>query len=138
MKEFKTIDFSAENLRSYWEGPSNRFARYTTYLSRGFGRFNEISKYLQIVLASWWTTKYVVIWGYSISPNWILVASIIGFPVLMAIGRWDLFKLQKAIEFITMQKSTITGYGGYNMTVKSLQVQQEILKELKKLNNRKN
>lgn len=132
MSEFKPIDLSAENLRMYWEGASNRFVRYLIYASRGFGRFNEISKYLQIVIGVVLTNKFVTFLGYKIEPTWIVIASLVGIPVIMAIGRWDLFKAQKATEFINQQKASITGYNSYNMQIKQLEILEEILKELKK------
>ena len=133
MSEYKKIDESSEMLRAYWEGPSNRFARYYTYLQRGFGLVNEAKNYFLIVFGSIWTAKYISFMGYTVSSNWVIFAGIIGLPVLLLAGRWDLFKLSKSREFATTQHGTVTKYNSYNMAVKQLEILEEVRELLKEI-----
>ena len=134
--EFKQITFSEEYHQKYWAGFTNLLVRYYTYLDRGFGVFNQTKNYILMIFGTYWTIRTMEWWtgkGYS---DGLLVlgvgaAAFIGIGFLIIIGRWHLFKAQKAIEFITTQKSTITGYNGYNMAIRQLEILEEINKKLK-------
>ena len=122
MSQFKQIDLSSENLRKYWDGPSNVFARYYSYLQRGLGLFNETKNYLLLAFGTYWTVKTMDLWvnsGFSdnLLVMGLLVSGVVGVVGLIFAGRWDLFKLSKAREFISAQHGSVTGYNSYNMTV---------------------
>lgn len=135
MSEFKPILFDEENLRKFWEGPSNRFARYYTYLQRGFGLFNETKNYILLLFGFYWTVKTADYWlNFEISDFWLIigliVAAIIGLGILLLAGRWDMFKLSKAKEFATTQHGTVTQYQGFNMTVWNVVLLEAIAEKL--------
>ena len=143
MTEFKPIIFSGETLRKFWDGPSNRFARYYTYLQKGFGIVNEAKNYILILFGTYWTIKTMSWWidlGYSdnMLAVGLIIVALVGLGFLILIGRWDLFKLSKSREFAMVQHGSVTQFGIYNMTVKNLEIQeeqskllQEILKKIK-------
>lgn len=136
MLEFKPITFTEEYTQKYWEGPTNRFARYYIYLQRGFGLVNEAKNYAFIIFGSVLTVEFVDFFGYKISSWWIIVAGIIGIPILLLAGRWDLFKLSKAREFATVQHGSVTRYDSYNMTVRMIEQQDEIIKLLETIKSK--
>lgn len=129
MSEYKKIDDSAEYLREYWEGASNSFARYFTYLQRGFGLVNEAKNYFLIVFGTIWTAKYITFMGYTINSMWILVAGVTGLPMLLLAGRWDLFKLSKSKEFAVTQHGSVIKYSGYNMSVTNIEQNDRIIQQ---------
>ena len=117
MNQFKFIQFDPENLRRYWEGPSNRFARYFTYWQRGMGWLNEGRLYFYLFGGGLFAAEFIEVFGYKIPVEAIIFAAIIGIPIIIILGRWDLFKFNKAREFVTTQHGSITQYQGFNMTV---------------------
>lgn len=138
MSDFKPITFSEEYTQKYWDGSSNRFARYYTYLQRGFGLFNETKNYLLMLFGSYWTIKTADYWiNFGVSDTWLVtglgILAIIGVGFLLMAGRWDLFKLSKAREFATTQHGSVTQYNSYNMAVKQIELLEEINKKLDKL-----
>lgn len=133
--QFKQIDTSGETLRRYWEGPSNVFARYYTYMQRGLGLFNEMKNYLLLAFGTYWTVKTMSLWnktGLSDSVLIMILAILgaVGLVVLVLIGRWDLFKLSKAREFAQTQHGSVTGYASYNMGVINVALMEAIAKQL--------
>ena len=138
MSQFKPIEFNEETLRQYWEGSSNLFARCYVYLQRGLSLFNETKNYILMLFGTYWTVKTMDYWigtGYSdgfLMAGLGLIASV-GIGFLILIGRWDLFRLSKAREFATTQHGTITKYDGFNMNVRNIEQNDEIIKLLKKL-----
>ena len=140
MSNFKPITFTEEYTQKYWEGSGNRFARFYTYLQKGFGLVNEAKNYILIIFGTYWTIKTMDWWIRTNLSDMTLVTglgigAIVGIGFLVLIGRWDLFKLSKAREFAMVQHGSVTQYGNYNMQVKALELQEEILKELKKIND---
>ena len=139
MSDFKPIIFSGETLRKYWEGPENKFSRYYTYLQKGFGIVNEAKNYILIVFGTYWTVKTMDWWiKLGISDGLLAVGlgiiATIGIGFLILIGRWDLFKLSKAREFAMVQHGSVTQYNPYNMQVRTVEQNDEIISLLKKLN----
>ena len=137
MSDFKPITFTEEYTQKYWEGSGNRFARFYTYLQKGFGLVNEAKNYILIVFGTYWTIKTMDWWiETNLSDTTLAVGlgitAIVGIGFLVLIGRWDLFKLSKAREFAMVQHGSVTQYGNYNMQVKTIELQEEILKEIKK------
>mgnify|MGYP001580363098 CR=1 FL=1 len=135
MSDFKPITFSEEYTQKYWDGSSNRFARYYTYLQRGFGLFNETKNYLLMLFGSYWTIKTADYWiNFGVSDTWLVtglgILAIIGVGFLLMAGRWDLFKLSKAREFATTQHGSVTQYNSYNMAVFNIALMEAIAKKL--------
>lgn len=137
IKEFKPITFSDEFILKYWDGTQNRIIRYQAYLRRGLALFNEHKNYILMLFGSYWTIKTADYWlALEISDGWLVlglgVTALIGLFGLVLLGRWHLFKAQKSEEFISTQRGSVTGYGGYNMSVRSLELLNDILEESKK------
>lgn len=125
--EYEKIDSSTEILRRYWDGPTNMFSRYYTYFQRCLTLFNEGKYLLGLIGLGIWKSTIVI-------PGWALIlGTIVGFPLMIAIGRWHLFRVQKATEFINAQHGSITGYNSYNMQIDNLNQNEEIIRLLKKL-----
>lgn len=136
MSEFQPITFSEEYHQKYWAGFSNIIVRYHSYLQRGLGLFNEAKYYILAFFGSIFAAEVVEVYGYTIDSQWIVLMAILGLPALILIGRWDLFKASKAREFINAQHASITGYNAYNMTIRNIEQNDEIIDLLKKLNER--
>lgn len=117
----------------YWDGPSNVIARYYAYLQRGFGFVNEAKNYFLIFFGILWTNKVISFFGYTIGTQWIVLGGIIGIPCLVIVGRWQLFKAAKAVEFIGNRHGSVTGYNSYNMTIETLEVNKEQNAKLDKI-----
>lgn len=132
MSEFRPIEFDGEFKKEYWEGKSNAFVRYWIYLNEGFEVVNKAKNYFLIVFGTFWTATAVKIWGYEINADWILVAGCIGFPLLILVGRWMLYKAAKPQEFMRAYKASILGYTVYNMQVRQVELLESINKKLEK------
>lgn len=99
--------------------------------------FNETKTYLYILFGGYWTIKTADYWlALGIGEIWLVLGigalSLVGLVILLFFGRWDLFKAQKATEFIGQRHGSITGYAGFNMQVRMVELQELILEELKK------
>ena len=132
---FKPIEFNEENLRKYWDGPSNVFARYYTYLQRGLGLLNEAKNYILMLFGTYWTVKTADYWVPLGIPDSTLVLGLgivasVGIVCLIIAGRWDLFKLSKAREFASTQHGTVTRYDSYNMNVRNIEQNDKIIELL--------
>lgn len=141
MGEFKPITFSEEFIQRYYEGPSNRFARYFTYLQRGFGLFNEAKNYILILLGTYWTIKTMDYWmKLRLSDVWLVIGlsiiALIGMALLLVIGRWDVQKVSKAREYMLTNESSITQYQGFNMQVRMVELLEQLNEKLDKLNEK--
>ena len=137
MSEFKQITNGEEFLNAYWEGPSNRFVRYWTYLRRGMGLFNEWKNYILVVFGTFLTYffsgRLIEVFNLRLSPFWILGAAVVGIGALLWLGHWDLYRASKPIEYINAQNGTITGYNQYNMTIQQLEILEEVRELLKEI-----
>ena len=138
MSEFKPITFTDEFITKFWDGTENKIVRYQSYLRRGFSLFNETKNYILLLFGSYWTIRTADYWlVLDIGDVWLILGlgfcAITGLVFLLYLGRWDLYKAQKATEFINNRHGSITGFQGFNMAVRNLEFQEEILKELKKL-----
>lgn len=130
MSQFKFIDSSIENLRKYWDGPSNRFSRYFTYWQRGMGWLNEARLYLYLLGGGIFASEFIEVFGYKIPVELIMIGAALGIPIIVLIGRWDLFKLNKAREFINSQYGSVIGYNNYNMQVLQVHLLEKIAEKL--------
>ena len=134
-EDFKEITDNPEYLTAYWEGSSNRFVRYWTYLRGGIGLLNESKNYILLVFGSYWTVKTSDIWlNYKFPDSWLLIAFLIGMPVgllvLLLLGHWQLYRASKPQEYINAQHGSITGFRPYNIQVRQLKLLEEILKQI--------
>ena len=130
MSEFKKITNTGSFIDEYWDGAINRLARFYAYLTRGFGLVNEAKNYFLIIFGSFWTAKAVTFMGYSLDPRWILVAGILGLPVLIIVGRWHVFRVSKAQQALTMKHESLTGIISYNISVMQLALLEGIAEKL--------
>jgi len=124
MSDFKYIEGSGENLRKYWDGPSNMFARYYSYWQRGLGLVNEAKYYLIAIFGG------TILSGFKPDLWMTITAAIIAPPVIIIAGRWDLYKLSKAREFINGQHGSVTGFNGYNMQVLNTALMEAIAEKM--------
>jgi len=60
----------------------------------------------------------------------LVIGVVIGVPAMIMIGRWHLFKVQKATEYISTMHGAITGYSSFNMQVRQIELLEEINKKL--------
>lgn len=116
-KAFTKVDDSQENLRRYWEGPSNRFARYFTYWQRGMGWLNEGRLYFYLIGGGVLTSKFITVFGYAIPVEWVMIGAAIAIPLIILVGRWDLFTLNKGRQFANTQHGDLTKFQSHNMQV---------------------
>lgn len=134
MSKFEPITFNEEYANMYWDGASNTFVRYYSYLDRGFELFNKTKNYLMLMFGTYWTIKTMDWWvqtGYSegILIFGLIVVATFGIGFLVLIGRWHLFKAAQAIEYITQLKGTVTQYKGFNMAVYQLRLFEALAQE---------
>lgn len=125
-------------MRAYWEGPQNRFIRYWTYLRTGMGFFNEWKNYILLAFGSYWTVKTSEYWlGWGLSESWLIVGFIIGMPlglgVLLLLGHWHIYRANKPQEYFTTMTSNITKYDGFNMAVRNIEQNDEIIRLLNEI-----
>jgi hypothetical protein len=134
--EFKPITFTSEYIQKFWDGPTNRLARYYTYLQRGLSIFNEAKNYLLLLFGSYWTIRTMDLWiklGYSDTALIIgvTICAIVGTVILIFLGRWELRKLSKTKDYAITTQGSVVGYDSYNMQVKQIELLENILKEMK-------
>ena len=123
MSDFKPIQFDGETLRQYWEGPGNVFVRYFSYFQRGVSLANEVKYLVALFGIGLFTSDFQI-------PGWLMVvAGLVAIPILTLIGRWHMFKAQKALEFITVQHGSVTKYQGYNMQCRQVEQNDEIIRQ---------
>src|SRR3990167_10010516 len=135
MEKFKLVTFSEEFMNKYVEGSSNRFARYYTYLQRGFGLFNETKNYILILFTTYWTVKTADYWlGFGISDLWLagglLGLAILGLGILLLVGRWDLYVLAKAREALNAKDGSILQFKGHNISVWNVNLMEAVAGKL--------
>lgn len=111
----------------YWEGHSNILVRYWVYLSRGLDFVNQ-GRYLILGILGIYAVLKLA------NPIWLVVMFVVCTPVLILLGRWNLYKVAQSQEFIVTTRGTVTGYGSYNLAVKNVELQEQILEALHKLN----
>ena len=123
MKKFKAIE---EYYPKYWEGKENIFVRYWVYLNRGLDMITQARYLILGILGLYAVLKFT-------NPIWMAVMFFISLPILIIIGRWQLYKVSKTQEFITNTKGTVLGYTGYNMQVRTIELLEQISKKLDKV-----
>lgn len=113
-----------EYVPSYWEGPKNILIRYYVYAQRGLSLINDFKYLVAGIMAGYVILKFA-------SPIWMLWIGLISLPILILIGRWQLHKVQKVSEWVGTQFGSVTKYNSYNMSIRQLEILEEILKILR-------
>lgn len=123
MSEFQPIDLN-ENRVKYWDGTTNRFARYLAYLLKCVDLVNQGKYILAFMGLGVFKSDLVISW-------WVIILlGIIAVPLMILIGRWYMHKAQKTMEFVNQMMGTVTGYQGFNMQVRQVELLEQILDEL--------
>lgn len=130
MNEFKQVKFNQEFAEKYFDGPSNRFARYFIYWQRGIGWLNEGRLYFYLIGGGVLTSKFIEVFGYRIPVELVIVGAVIAIPVIVFVGRWDLYKINKAREYVTQLHGSVTRYDSFNMAVLNIALMEAIAKKL--------
>ena len=125
-KELKWIE---DYVPQYWEGKANIFVRYWVYLYRGLDFVNQ-GRYLIIGILGLYAVLKLT------NPLWLGVMFLVATPSLIFLGRWQLYKVATTMEYITTTLGTVTGYSQYNLALKNVELNEQILEELRQLNKR--
>ena len=108
----------------YWEGKENFLIRYWTYLDRGLDIFNKFKYYLGFPLAA------VAIFPFMKDHMiWLVGLVIVGLPILILIGRYQLHKISKTTEYVNAISGSIFQFKPMELTIEQV----KILKEIKEL-----
>ena len=112
---------------NYWEGKENLLIRYWTYIKRGLGVFNEFKYYIALPYATYYTIPFMKgdLW-------WIPLMIVTGLPVLLIIGRYDLYKIAKTTEYVNAINGSIFQFKPMEMNIEQINLLKEIRDLLKK------
>lgn len=135
--QFTMMGDSIDLRRKYWIGRENFFIRQVTFLRSGLDLLNEAKNYILMLFGAYWTVRSMDWWlKTGLSELWLLmfigIGCVIGLVVLLLVGRWNMFRADKARSYISQQHASPTQYQGHNMQVVSVQLLEEILNQLKK------
>jgi hypothetical protein len=112
-----------KNRDAYWHGWRNKLIRYWFYCNRGLSLLNEFKYLIMGIFALYYTLKLN-------NPIWLIIMGIISLPSLMLIGFIQVHYIGKVVDFLNIQYSSHWGKYGFEL-------QENILKELKEFNKRK-
>lgn len=121
--ELEKIQKIAPDLPKYWEGRENFIVRYYVYAKNGLNAVNDL-KYLVAGIVAF----YVVL--KLDNPWWMLGIGLVSIPLLIVVGRWQLYRANKIQEYINTTRGSVLGYNGYNMQIDTLETLKLILSEL--------
>ena len=116
----------------YWEGRQNKFARYWVYLDNGFNQVNK---------ARYFGLGIVALAGFIASGayfGWLWTSIVTGgtavilIPLIALLGRWHLYNVAKAQEYINRSKGTVLGYSEFNLQLEILERLKEISENTKR------
>ncbi len=110
--------------KKYYEGTQNKIIRYYFYSQRGLGLFNEFRYVFMLIFGIYITFKLT-------NPLWLVGMFAVSLPALILIGYIAVHHVGKVVDFLNVQFST-------HWTRYQFELQENILKELKKLNGDKN
>ena len=123
-EQFTKVDGSGEFLRKYWEGKENLFVRYFTYFIEGLNVANTGKYVLGILGVGIFKSDIIFTW-------WVLLLGVVfGVPALCIIGRWNLFRANKARQFITNQHGNIVQWQDHNMIVAQVELLEILVEKL--------
>ena len=120
-------------LQTYWEGTTNRIARYWMYLRMANSAMNEFRSYGYILTGIYIGTPYL-------HDKWVITFSILGgiviisIPIMIYFGRWLLYKAQPAQEYAQKTKGSPYQYKVEDATIETSGHLKEIKELLIKLN----
>lgn len=103
-------------LQKYWEGRTNRIARYWMYLRNANSAMNEFRSYGYILTGLYLGTPFL-------HGKWLLTLSILGaiviisIPLMIFFGRWLLYKAQPAQEYAQKTKGSPYQYKVEDSTI---------------------
>lgn len=88
-------------------------------MSRGLDLVNQ-AKYLIVGILGLYAVLKLT------NPLWMAAMFVVSIPVLIVMGRWQLYKVSKTQEYVTVTTGTVLGYAGYNMTVRQIELLEAI------------
>lgn len=109
----------------YWEGRTNFLIRYWTYLDRGLDVFNKFKYYIGFPIAT--AAIFPFMKGHMF---WLIGLVIIGLPILIAIGRYQLHKVAKTTEYVNAISGSIFQFKPMELSIEQVNLLKEILKQL--------
>jgi hypothetical protein len=112
----------------FWEGGKNIAIRAWTYVLVGLGQVNNYKYVAAAIFGIYYTLKLV-------SPIWIAIMFVVSLPLLALLGHWWLYKGSKTSEFVSTNKGSVVGYSGYNAQIRTIELLEELIKEVKCLKN---
>lgn len=113
--DYAPVTSGDEYKKQYWDGWENIFIRWFSYLTNGVNVANQWRYFIMIlgggVLVESWKGNI------DLSIGLLVVATIIGVPILAILGRWDMFRVTKARSYISTLHGNITQFQSHNMQV---------------------
>ena len=103
--------------QKYWEGRENYFIRYWTYLDRGLEVFNKFKYYIGFPIAV--AAIFPFMKDHMI---WVIGLTIIGLPVLIIVGRYQLHKVAKTTEYVNAISGTIFQFKGFELGIEQVKL----------------
>lgn len=113
----------------YWEGKQNFFIRYWTYLDRGLEMFNKFKYYIGFPLAAGALIPFL-----ADKLGWLVSLTIVGLPILIIAGRYDMHKISKTRAYVSTIMGDIFQFKPIQLTIEQVNLLKEIRDELKKRN----
>lgn len=117
------VDLTAEDKR-YLEGRQNWLIRMYYYLENGLNILNEFRNLFLLIAAAYITLKLE-------SYGWLIAMTIPSVVLLIFVGRYNVHRLSKMKEWLSIRFSTHFGIKNFNHTERQTQLLEEILAELK-------
>ena len=111
---------------AYWEGRENYFIRYWTYLDRGLEVFNKFKYYIGFPIAV--AAIFPFMKDHMV---WVIGLTIIGLPVLIIVGRYQLHKVAKTTEYVNAISGSIFQFKPMELTIEQVQILKDIRELLK-------
>src|SRR3990167_2978013 len=117
--------------QQYWEGRENYLLRYWTYLDRGLEVFNKFKYYIGFPIAV--GAFFPFMKGHLI---WLGGVMVIGLPILILIGRYQLHKVAKTTEYVNAISGTLFQFKGMELGIEQINILKEIKDLLKNINDK--
>jgi hypothetical protein len=109
-------------IADYWNGNTNKAIRYYFYIQRGLSLVNEARYLIMAILAIYAILKL---------DNWLIMPLMFfsSLPILGILGYISVHHMSKKMDYYS-------NFFGSHYTKKSLEIQEETLEALNKLNER--
>jgi hypothetical protein len=111
----------------YWEGKENLLIRVWVYAQRGLGIINEFKYLVAGIMAGYVILRFT-------NPWWMLVIGLVSLPFIILLGRWQLHKVSRVSEWVGVQYGSVLGYNNYNLSIRTVELLEDINKKLDNLN----